>query len=238
MAKRLIAAFLLLAVTFQAPLFIYAGKAKSKEAPVVDILSLLAPPPAQDSQETKAELQELKDIQKSRTKEQEASAQGDLDKDVFRFADVLGDKFKTEDLPLTTALFKKAVEAGANAVKPIKKFYDRPRPFIVDKDIHPCVKEEDTAESYPSGHATAGYVMAVLLANMVPEKKAEIFARGWLFAHNRLVGGVHYRSDVEGGRIAGTLVACQLLKDHKFKKEFDAAKAELRKVLGLSEAAP
>jgi acid phosphatase (class A) len=239
MVRRWIAALILsfVSLPLTGPACLYAEKAESK-APIVDLVPLLAPPPAPDSPETKAELQELLEIQKHRTKEQEASAQGDAERDVFRFGDVLGDKFNEKDLPLTTALFKEAVAAGAAAVKPVKKLYDRPRPFVEDKDLKPCVQEEDTGESYPSNHATAGTVMAILLADMVPEKKAEIFARGWTFAFNRMVAGLHHRSDIVAGRIAGTVVAARLLQDPRFLKELAAAKAELRAALGYTGAKP
>jgi acid phosphatase (class A) len=74
--------------------------------------------------------------------------------------------------------------------------------------------------------------MTVLLAQMIPEKREELFARGWKFALNRVVGGVHYRSDVEAGRIAGTVLACEIFKSPSFKKEFEKARVELRGALG------
>jgi acid phosphatase (class A) len=52
---------------------------------------------------------------------------------------------------------------------------------------------------------------------------------------NRVISGVHYRSDIEAGRICGTVVAAELLKDHKFMKKFEAAKAELRAALGYPD---
>ena len=237
MMKRLILGLILLALVFPGTAPLSAAKL-SQAAPAVDLVSLLAPPPAQDSDQARAELKELVEIQKKRTKEQEAYAQGDVEKDVFRFADVLGDKFKEADLPLTAALFKEVVAASKASVDPAKKFFDRTRPYAADKDINPCVKVEGPGESYPSGHATAGTAMAVILAQMVPEKKAEIFARGWAFAYNRMVGGVHYHSDIEAGRIAGTLIGYRLLETPSFRKEYKAAKAELRGALDLPQTEP
>lgn len=100
--------------------------------------------------------------------------------------------------------------------------------------MKPCCKLEENP-SYPSGHATAGTVMAILLANMVPEKRTEIFARGWKFALNRVIGGVHYHSDIEAGRVSGTVIAAALMRDKKFMAEFGKANEELRSVLGLSD---
>lgn len=206
------------------------------QAPALDLQALLPPPPAQDSLQTRGEIKELLQIQKKRTKEQEAAAQGDVEKSVFRFADVLGGKFAKDNLPLTAALFDRVLAEAKAVVKPVKVFYNRPRPYMADKDVHPCVKEEDMGESYPSGHATAGVAMSVVLAAMVPEKKGEIFARGRAFAYNRMVAGVHYRSDMEAGILSGTLVAERLLEDASFAKDLAQAKKELRAALGLPGA--
>lgn len=75
--------------------------------------------------------------------------------------------------------------------------------------------------------------MGVVLAAMVPEQRAAIFARTAEFAESRLICGVHYRSDIEAGRIAGTVLAALAMTDPSFTGAFAAAKAELRAALGL-----
>lgn len=222
-----------LAVSLMLLMAIAWGAPASVQVPALDLQALLPPPPAQDSVQTKDEIKELLQIQKKRTKEQADFASGDVEKSVFRFSDVMGDKFTPDHLPLTAALFEKVLSTAKSAVKPVKVFYNRPRPYTADKAVHPCIKEEDTGEAYPSGHATAGVAMSVVLASMVPEKKAEIFARGRAFAYNRMMAGVHYRSDMEAGILAGTLVAESLLEDAAFMRDFSKAKNELRSVLGL-----
>jgi acid phosphatase (class A) len=80
-------------------------------------------------------------------------------------------------------------------------------------------------------------VMAILLADLVPEKQAAIYARGWLFAQHRVMGGVHFPSDIAAGRIAGTLVAQAILADPGMQAMARDARAELRKALQLDQAA-
>jgi acid phosphatase (class A) len=75
--------------------------------------------------------------------------------------------------------------------------------------------------------------MGVVLSNMVPEKRNEIMARAWAYGENRIIGGIHFRADVEAGRIAGTVIAARIMEQPDFQVEYAAAKAELRKVLGL-----
>ena len=69
---------------------------------------------------------------------------------------------------------------------------------------------------------------------MVPEKSAQIFARGREHGENRVVAGVHFPSDIEGGRLSATAIAAVLMQNEQFKMDFNEAKAELRSVLGLA----
>lgn len=54
--------------------------------------------------------------------------------------------------------------------------------------------------SYPSGHTTYGYTGAVLLAVLVPERYAQMIARGAEYGNDRVIMGSHYVMDVMGGR--------------------------------------
>ena len=76
-------------------------------------------------------------------------------------------------------------------------------------------------------------MMAIILAVMVPEYHDVIFERAEDYAFSRIVGGMHYPNDLEGGRIAGTAMAATLLADTQFRQDVQSAKSELRKVLGL-----
>jgi len=214
------------------PVLAKNGMKEGKNAtPIVDLTTLLAPPPTEDSAQGQAELKEVLAYQASRTKAQEAQCQADAEKSVFRFQDVMGDKFTAENLPLTAALFDEVVKKTKATVGPAKDFFNHPRPFVNHSQVNPCLAKENEG-SYPSNHATIAAVCAVLLSNMVPEKSAAIYQRAWAYSLNRVIGGVHYPSDIQAGRISGTVIAYALMKDKKFMKEFGPAKAELRTALG------
>lgn len=176
------------------------------------------------------------EVQRSHTHEQVERARADVSKTVFRFADVLGPAFNEASLPKTAALFNAASHDASIVAKSGKNFFSRARPYIANPDVHPSVplNPKDGNDSYPSGHATFGYMTAILLAQIVPEKRDAIFARGREYGENRVVDGVHYPSDVEAGRIDGTLVAEALLADPKFQKAFAEAKAEVRAAMALN----
>lgn len=197
----------------------------------LDLLKVLAPPPANDSATSKAEIEELLVIQQNNTPEQVAAAQADVQENVFRFANVFGPDFTPEKLPLAKVFFAKVAEDEGFIVDPAKDVWKRPRPHKADSRVKPSITISNSG-AYPSGHASFAYLTAVVLANMVPEKRAEIFARAADFAHNRMVGGLHYKTDIEAGRIAGTLIAAQELQNPQFKADFEQAKAEVRHALG------
>ena len=54
--------------------------------------------------------------------------------------------------------------------------------------------------AYPSGHTTYGYVEAVLLAILVPERYQQEITRAAEYGNDRIVLGAHYAMDVIAGR--------------------------------------
>ncbi len=198
----------------------------------LDLTKYLPAPPADDSAQTKAELKELLEIQATRTPEQEKAAIADAEENVWRFADVMGPDFDAAKLPKTAALFDRIVATEDVVDDHAKKAFNRPRPYMLDEQIHPLLKKSKSG-SWPSGHSTIGYLMATVLGEMVPEKRNALFTRAAGYAENRLVAGFHYRSDTVMSRTGAALIAQKMEEQPDFNTEFDAAKAELRAQLGL-----
>ena len=198
-------------------------------------LTVLVPaPPAVDSTANKAELAELHRLEQTRTPEQAAAAKRDEDEeDMFAFRTVLGAGFTPEALPVTAALGAHVKNEQSVAGSALKTEFKRPRPYQTDKTLHPVCALTEAANSYPSGHALTGYLEAFTLAEIVPEKRAEILARADDYAHNRLVCGVHYPSDIEESRRVALLVFGYMMATPRFEQDLAAAKAETRAKLGL-----
>jgi acid phosphatase (class A) len=200
---------------------------------IVDLRLILIGPPAANSPQTAAELDELRAIQRNRTEAQAAAARADAEESVFRFADVMGPNFTRERLPRVAALFAIMIEDEDVVTRAPKRDFARPRPYLAAPEIVPiCPRSNSNA--YPSGHATVGYYMGAVLAAMVPERRDAILARSWQYAEARLICGVHYRTDIEAGRIAGTAMAAVALASPQFRERFAEARAELRAALGLN----
>lgn len=201
----------------------------------VDLATFLPPPPAADSTAQRADLDAVLAVQTARTEAQVQEARADQLVSVFRFADVLGSAFSPTRTPRAGALAQEACRQSAPITAAAKRHWNRPRPFKASNKVTPVITNA-TEGSYPSGHATCGYLWAILLADMVPEKRAELFERGIRYGTNRVIGGVHYPSDVEAGRMGAVVIAAALFADPRFRLEHEAAKTELRSVMGVTSA--
>lgn len=200
----------------------------------VDLVHILAPPPPPGSIEGNADLQAVLAAQRARTKSQASDALADSELSVFRFADVMGRGFDPEHLPFANMFFQRLSWDARGAVAVAKAHFNRPRPFVADRDVKPVVAKP-SGPSYPSGHATFAYVDAIVLSYMVPEKADAIFVRAARFAENRVIGGVHYPTDSEAGRISGSVIANVLLHEPRFLADFARAQAEVRRALELPQ---
>ena len=198
----------------------------------VPVLKLLAPPPSNDSAQTRTELDAVLAMQARRTQAQADHAVADQEETVFRFLAGMGVVVDLSKLPLKKNLSANISETEEVITDAGKKGFGRPRPPLVDANIKPVVRLSKS-NAYPSGHTTFGTVTGIVLAQMWPENKTAIFARIDDYGMSRMIGGVHYASDIEAGKIAGTAIASALFQNQAFLADFEAARKELRAVLGL-----
>jgi acid phosphatase (class A) len=99
-----------------------------------------------------------------------------------------------------------------------KLIYRRPRPFVTDSEIQPCIKRPKSL-SYPSGHATASRAYARILSVMYPERAGAFMERAEEIAMHRVLGGVHHPSDIEAGKRLGDAIADHLLEEAGLRSE-------------------
>jgi acid phosphatase (class A) len=196
---------------------------------------LLQPPPCETCEETKAELAELLSLEQSRTPEQEKRASEDVQRSVARFLDGAGIAFDAAKLGACEGYFFKRRKEEKAIVDAAKSAFCRLRPFkTAGNTLHPVQEAKpDDSYSYPSGHATYGATVGFLLAEMLPEKRAEIYSRINDYAHSRMIAGVHFRSDVEAGKLFGAAIGASLFARTDTRGEFEEAKACVRAATGL-----
>lgn len=211
---------------------VYADAIPFISATDIDITRFIPKPPKNDSPQTLAEIKEVLKYQETRTPQMVIEAKADAQEDVWRFTNVMGPAFTAQNLPLCSAFFERIAETEGAVVDPAKKVFGRPRPPFLSDEVKPIV-ELSKSGAWPSGHSTMGFLMATVLADMVPEKRDAVFERAAQYAENRIVGGVHYRSDTQMGRVVAALIAEKIMERDDYKALYAPAKAELRKALGL-----
>ncbi len=217
----------LIALLLSAP--VLAREPPYVTAAQVNLLVLLPPPPADDT----TGMAEVLALQNSRTPARAAQAVADAQETVFAmYGSVLGERFAPAAVPLAAKLFARIGDTEDAVVDPAKDGFARKRPFLANADVHPAVPLSQSG-SYPSGHSTRSTVEGIVLAAMVPEQRAAIFSRQADYAESRVIGGVHYPSDILAGMRAGTAIAAVLFNNPQFMADFVPARQEVRAALGV-----
>lgn len=204
------------------------------DARKIDLGVLLPPPPAEDSEVTRDEIALILKLQSELSPERAAQVRADAKASIYRFADALGnpEAFSKNNLPRTHALFRNVRFEQAAVVHVGKNKFERRRPFRVRSEVVPLVNKPRT-RSYPSGHSMYARTVGLLLADMLPEYRERIMKRADEYAFNRVIAGVHYPSDIEGGKLAATALVAFLLAAPEFQQPYAEAKRELREALQL-----
>ena len=112
-----------------------------------------------------------------------------------------------EDPPHLYLLMRRTSFDASLSTRAAKGHYQRIRPFVANKGPMCTPDQEESlmeSGSYPSGHTTLGWMWALILAEIAPERVNTILSQGLAFGESRVVCNVHWESDVVEGRILGT----------------------------------
>jgi len=228
---------LISAAIIAAPLPAIAQTAPAKPEKVLQLLvpadvdpaRLLPPPPAEGSAAEKADLAEIRRIIAEASPERRAQAKWDDDhEDPSMFVPTLGERFDMAKLPATTAVLAIVQNDASIAAGGAKKLFLRKRPWAVDASIKSCDPDDKPLTSYPSGHSTLGYSLAMTLAVLIPEKAQVLMTRGQDYAYSRVVCGSHYVTDTRASQALAAAFVATLLKEPTFQAKLSAAHAELK----------
>ena len=92
----------------------------------------------------------------------------------------------------------------------LRDWIGRRRPPLVYPEPKPLVHVPHSG-SFPSGHATAAFACATVLAWRAPRLAFPAFVLAGAIAWSRVYVGVHWPLDVLGGAVLGILIATALL---------------------------
>lgn len=199
-------------------------------------------PPANSSEQTRAELNYLLALQQQRTQLDVESSQymagvyynlrvkpadstySYYRQNLFHIGRSIGSWFNPGDLPLTADLMAHVWQDASYFIWAYKFKYLRIRPYKIDTDIN-NLEETDWA-AYPSGHAANSYINAYIYQELAPEFTDTFIKDAYDMAHSREILGVHYPSDSEASRILARQFVNRLFQNEKFLKDFEQVKKE------------
>jgi acid phosphatase (class A) len=148
------------------------------------------------------------------------------------FSCAAGAKLTEASAPKIAELLHRLRYDVVNAVNKPKDLYRRQRPYLIDPgDI--CVDKTPAlaiSPDYPSGHTTWSWTVGLVLAELAPDRTAEVLGRARAFGESRVVCGVHNASAIEAGRTDASALVAALHGDAAFRADMDAARAEMASV--------
>jgi acid phosphatase (class A) len=211
-------------------------------------------PPANSSEQTRAELNYLLGLQMQRTKldtdaslimaniyynvriKPEDSTYAQYRQNLFHIGRSIGTWFNPENLPITADFMAHVWQDASYFIWTFKYKFLRVRPYVLDTLINNL--EETNWAAYPSGHAANSYVNAFVYQELAPQFTDIFIKDAYDMAHSREIIGVHYPSDSEASRILARQLVNKLFENEKFKKDFAAVQKEWKEKAKESFAKP
>jgi|SRR3989344_4988845 len=111
---------------------------------------------------------------------------------------------RREKLEIFLTVVLSTLIARAGVTELVRFFYHRPRPF---SELPVNELFTDSAWSFPSGHATFFFALAMAIYLYNKQWGIGFFIVAALITINRIIAGVHYPSDIVGGVLIGIAVA-------------------------------
>ncbi len=189
-----------------------------------DMVFDVAPPPSNDSDITRGELDNILAVQKAERSEEEIKRivfehTGKKAHQIFENEGLLAENnYKTDQLMVM-------IDADHSYfILERKKHFARPRPNQLDNRVETVLPNPGHA-AYPSGHASQLYMVALVLSDFDPEN-ADVYKQfAYDVTHRREIAGFHYVSDSIAGRKLAVDVLAKLRENEVFEKKYQAAKA-------------
>ena len=142
------------------------------------------------------------------------------------FEQAFGHPISQQATPVAWKLINQLIVTHEKFTDPIKHYYHRIRPFAYFHE-KACSPSSHINTSYPSGHTTTGWLIALSLSQINPARATQIMQKGYEYGQSRIVCGSHWPSDVKAGYLAGSIVFSQVQDNPLYQQEVQQAKQEI-----------
>lgn len=197
-----------------------------------DLTAVLAPPPEPGSPRDRADAEIFHQTRALRRTPRWEQAAADVTGDMYdHFAEALGVRLTSETAPTLTALLRRS--GSDRTIGAAKDHWKTQRPYLRN-DLPICEPKTDHLTNnpdYPSGHAGHGMHVAMILAELAPQRADALYARGREFAESRYICGSHSYSAVEAGILSGMIAYGAEQRSETFRRDMAAALFEVHAAL-------
>ncbi len=197
---------------------------------------LLAPPPLPGSAEQAADLSTVVSLSKACSSNEVALAFSEKKFSIFTFAPAIGGFLAPGKFRQTEVFFESVRQDAATIADLGKDYWRRSRPYTVEPSL--AAGKLEKSYSYPSGHATEGMVLALLLADLFPDRREAILEVGRNLGWHRLWIGRHYPTDIFAGRMLAQAIVREMRTNSHFRHDFAKVKAEIGSVGAKADTSP
>ena len=220
------------------------GHAYFTKAELPDMTKILPPFPAFESARFVADQSQhlwgkLMRQDEARAAQAQRDAVYSMQTAIDAYSPLFGMEITKEDTPDIYSILQDVCASCDSIYSGAKAKFTRQRPYAYynEDTLIPEKEEKHRYEgSYPSGHTVFFWTAALLLSdiNQSNEAMEKLLARGYEFGQSRVIAGYHWQSDVDAGRMAGS-VLYQLIRSHeRFIGQLARARAEFQEKTGGS----
>jgi len=198
-----------------------------------DFHLVLPPFPSQNS---KQDGNDFATLQRMQVPDQARWMLAEDDEDMIypRFSEAFGLELNATRLPILIHLLDRMSQDVNDATFNAKGYFNRPRPFqryalthVCGTDIPPQPEAHPQGgSSYPSGHGTWGWGVALALSEIAPNRAKAVLSRAQEYGESRVICGVHFPSDIVGSEILATAVFERLHAVPGFMRDLTCARQE------------
>ena len=198
-----------------------------------DLTTVLAAPPEAGSPHDRANAEIFRQTRALEGSPRWALATHDVTGSMYdHFAEALGLRLTEDEAPVLTALLHRSGN-DRSVVGDAKTHWGTKRPYI-GTDLPICEAKSDHLAGnpdYPSGHSAHGMHVAMVLAELAPQRADILYARGREFAESRYICGSHSYSASEAGILSGMVIYGAEQRSETFRRDMEAARAEVQAAL-------
>lgn len=135
-------------------------------------------------------------------------------------------KLSRKDYPKLYRLLDRSFETAVAVTENCKNYWNTKRPFLSEEKIKALVTPYNNP-SYPSGHTSSSHVLAKILGQLIPKKAEDFALRAEQISNHRILVGMHFPHDIEGGKQLSSIMLGALFLNDDFLADYKAAKKEI-----------